>query len=79
MATKTTTNPKISAIFDYIIEVEGAFPYEQRQMFTAKKSPDTKMILISATQNKAYLLANNENKVLSIGDEIVKSKTKSEV
>ena len=42
MATKTTTNPKISAIFDYIIEVEGAFPYEQRQMFTAKKSPDTK-------------------------------------
>ena len=46
MATKTTTNPKISAIFDYIIEVEGAFPYEQRQMFTAKKSPDTKMILI---------------------------------
>ncbi len=79
MATKTTTNPRISAIFDYIIEVEGTFPYEQRQMFTAKKSPDTKMILISATQNKAYLLANNENKVLSIGDEIVKSKTKSEV
>ncbi|WP_412031490.1 MSC_0619 family F1-like ATPase alpha subunit [Metamycoplasma buccale] len=74
-----TTNPKISAIFDYIIEVEGNFPYEQRQMFTAKKNSDIKMILISATQDKAYLLSNNENKSLAIGDEIVKSKVKSEV
>ena len=40
MATKTTTNPKISAIFDYIIEVEGAFPYEQRQMSWYKNDFD---------------------------------------
>ncbi|WP_373438375.1 MSC_0619 family F1-like ATPase alpha subunit [Metamycoplasma equirhinis] len=76
---KGTKNPKISAIFDYIVEVTGNFPYEQKQMFVATKNKNIKFILVSATKTNAYLLSNNTNKQLEIDDEIEIIKTKTEV
>ncbi|SRX64354.1 F0F1 ATP synthase subunit alpha [Mycoplasma mycoides subsp. capri] len=29
------TSPKISAIYDYIVEVKGEFDYKQQQIFTS--------------------------------------------
>lgn len=36
------TNPKITAIFDYIIEVSGVYPYKQRQFLALLASPQLK-------------------------------------
>ncbi|MBZ4204106.1 ATP F0F1 synthase subunit alpha [Mycoplasma sp. U97] len=62
--------PKVSAIFDYMIVVNGKFNYKQQQIFTSTKNKDVKLFLMSATTDSAYLLANEEGKKISIGDEI---------
>ncbi|WGI37006.1 MSC_0619 family F1-like ATPase alpha subunit [Mesomycoplasma lagogenitalium] len=64
-------NPKISAIFDYVVEVTGKYDYRQRQNFYVENVLGSKMMVLSATEDKAFLLANSkivEN--LKIGDEI---------
>ena len=76
---KNKNYPKISAIFDYIVEVTGKYSYEQKQMFYAKKDKNIKFILISASKDKAFLLSNNTNKQLEINDEIVEIKTKIDI
>ncbi|QJB71544.1 MSC_0619 family F1-like ATPase alpha subunit [Mycoplasma sp. 1654_15] len=74
------TNPKITAIFDYIIEVSGFYPYKQRQFFTVVNKPNVKMILISATENKAFLLADSTDlNKLKINDELKELDIKSDV
>ncbi|ACF07162.1 ATP synthase F0F1 subunit alpha [Metamycoplasma arthritidis] len=79
MPTKQISNPKITSVFDYIVEVEGEFPYRQRQMFIATKNPDVKLILINATETKAYLLANDKSDILKIGDEIAEYKAETKI
>ncbi|QJR44186.1 MSC_0619 family F1-like ATPase alpha subunit [Mycoplasma miroungirhinis] len=63
-------NPKITAIFDYIVEVSGEFEYKQKQMFKAKNHPNVNLILINGSKDKALLLSNDKSSSLSIGDEI---------
>ncbi|MDQ0567533.1 MSC_0619 family F1-like ATPase alpha subunit [Mycoplasma yeatsii] len=75
----SNTNPKIVAIYDYIVQVEGSFDYQQQQVFTSVKNKDVKLFLISASENFAYLLANLEGQKLSIGDEIELSDQSDEV
>nr|WP_307920826.1 hypothetical protein [Mycoplasmopsis bovis] len=36
--------PRISAVFDYIIEVKGKFNYRQQQVFTSKQKRKCKTI-----------------------------------
>lgn len=67
---KLIKNPKIVSIFGYIVEVSGEFSYEQGQQFVCERNKDIKLILISATKDSAFLLANNENKELKINDTI---------
>ncbi|WP_434324370.1 ATP F0F1 synthase subunit alpha [Mycoplasma capricolum subsp. capricolum] len=73
------TLPKISAIFDYIVEIKGEFDYRQQQVFTSLKNQDARLFLISATNNTAYLLANSEANKLAIGDELVLFEGTSEI
>ncbi|MGX9364328.1 MSC_0619 family F1-like ATPase alpha subunit [Mycoplasma sp. 527] len=68
---KPNKNPKIISIFGYIVEVSGQFPYEQGQQFVCERDTNIKLILISATNDHAFLLANNENKELKINDTII--------
>ncbi|WP_434341642.1 ATP F0F1 synthase subunit alpha [Mycoplasma putrefaciens] len=74
-----TTNPKIAAIYDYIIQVEGEFDYHQQQVFTSPNNHKARLFLISATQNSAYLLSNLEGLKLGIGDQIELSDQSNEV
>ncbi|QVJ95976.1 ATP F0F1 synthase subunit alpha [Mycoplasma mycoides subsp. capri] len=64
------TSPKISAIYDYIVEVKGEFDYKQQQIFTSKKNKEARLFLISATSDTAYLLANLQALKLTINDEL---------
>ncbi|WP_369024932.1 MSC_0619 family F1-like ATPase alpha subunit [Mycoplasma capricolum] len=64
------TLPKISAIYDYIVEVKGEFDYKQQQIFTSKKNKEARLFLISATSDTAYLLANLQALKLTINDEL---------
>ncbi|WP_215799984.1 MSC_0619 family F1-like ATPase alpha subunit [Mesomycoplasma hyorhinis] len=74
------TNPKITAIFDYIIEVSGVYPYKQRQFFSVVGKPTVKMILISATENKAFLLADTTDlNKLKINDELIELDIQSNI
>lgn len=73
------TLPKISAIFDYIVEIKGEFDYRQQQVFTSLKNQDARLFLISATNDTAYLLANLEANKLAIGDELVLFEGSSEI
>lgn len=67
--------PKISAIFDYIVEVDGKYNYKQHQIYNIKDNADIKLYLLSATQDKAYLLLNKAMfQGIKIGDEIVERK-----
>ncbi|WP_406615015.1 MSC_0619 family F1-like ATPase alpha subunit [Mycoplasmopsis hyopharyngis] len=77
--TLITKMPKIVAIFDYIVEVAGEFEYKQQQVFTSKKDSNVKLLLISASQNGAFLLSNEAGKKMSIGDEIIVSNETNEV
>lgn len=64
-------NPKVSAILDYIIEVEGKFNYQQGQFFTIKNKSDVKTFVLSASEGKAYLLADDKNNNIEIDDELI--------
>ncbi|QZE12327.1 MSC_0619 family F1-like ATPase alpha subunit [Mycoplasma sp. Ms02] len=63
----------VSAIFDYIIEADGKFNYQQNQNFELVSDASVKLVLISASQDRAYFLTNATGDKLSIGAEIVPS------
>ncbi|WP_435129956.1 MSC_0619 family F1-like ATPase alpha subunit [Mycoplasma sp. 6243] len=64
-------NPKITSIFDYIVEVSGEFPYKQRQFYHLKENPKIKLMLINASKTHAFLIANTKNAQLRINSEVV--------
>ncbi|WP_027121485.1 MSC_0619 family F1-like ATPase alpha subunit [Mycoplasma leonicaptivi] len=64
-------NPKITSILDYIVEVQGEFPYKQRQFFKLQSNQKIKLMLINSTHDKAFLIANDKGENLRIGDEII--------
>ncbi|MBY7705841.1 hypothetical protein JIY74_38075, partial [Vibrio harveyi] len=65
---------------DYIIEVSGVYPYKQRQFFSVVGKPTVKMILISATENKAFLLADTTDlNKLKINDELIELDIQSNI
>ncbi|WP_322960187.1 MSC_0619 family F1-like ATPase alpha subunit [Mycoplasmopsis cynos] len=64
-------NPKITSIFDYIVEVSGEYPYKQKQFYHLENNEDVKLMLISATHDKAFLIANTKENQLQIGSEII--------
>ncbi|WP_029905603.1 MSC_0619 family F1-like ATPase alpha subunit [Mycoplasmopsis opalescens] len=63
-------NPQVSAIFDYIIKVDGQFDYKQRQHFCLERDKNVEFILISANENSAFLLVNKPEKV-KINDRVI--------
>lgn len=63
----------ISAIFDYIVEISGAFDFKQNQNFTLKNKPEIKLMVISATTEKAYCLSSSTSSDFSVGEEVVLS------
>ncbi|WP_027122993.1 MSC_0619 family F1-like ATPase alpha subunit [Metamycoplasma spumans] len=71
--TKINENPKVFAVFDYIVEVRGKYDWKQRQHFYLKSNKDIEMTLIFADENKAFLLANNKGNIL-IEDEVIEVK-----
>ncbi|WP_426461450.1 MSC_0619 family F1-like ATPase alpha subunit [Mycoplasma hafezii] len=62
-------NPKISAIFDYVIEISGQANYAQNQSFLVPET-NTKLMVISATKNKAYCLADKNLENIRTGMEV---------
>ncbi|WP_081774425.1 MSC_0619 family F1-like ATPase alpha subunit [Mycoplasmopsis gallinarum] len=62
--------PIITAIFDYVVELSGEFKYEQNQFFNLKKDNSIQMMLISATETKAYALVNKKIDKIQIGSEV---------
>ncbi|WP_031488950.1 MSC_0619 family F1-like ATPase alpha subunit [Ureaplasma canigenitalium] len=63
--------PKVNAVFGYIIEVVGEYPYRQKQIFKTKNVDDARLILISASSDKAYLLLDNGKFDIKVGDELI--------
>ncbi|WP_036451985.1 MSC_0619 family F1-like ATPase alpha subunit [Mycoplasma buteonis] len=61
--------PIITAIFDYVIEISGKFNYKQNQIFKVKNQ-DTLMLVISATDEKAFCLADHNLGQLAVGLEV---------
>ncbi|WP_427902956.1 MSC_0619 family F1-like ATPase alpha subunit [Metamycoplasma alkalescens] len=70
-----SNHPKVVSIFDYIVEVSGEFSYEQGMHFVCERDHSINLILINATNDRAFLLANNENKQLKINDTIIPTKS----
>ncbi|MHA3785987.1 MSC_0619 family F1-like ATPase alpha subunit [Mycoplasma sp. Z244C] len=66
----TNNNPKITGIFDYVVEISGKYPYFQNQVFTLTSNPEVKLILISATESKAYCLAEGKIGDFLIGESV---------
>ncbi|MEE3928180.1 ATP F0F1 synthase subunit alpha [Mycoplasmopsis ciconiae] len=64
------TNIKISAVFDYVIEIEGEFDYENNQLFCLENDPNTKVMVISATKNKAYCLGDKTADEYKVGQKV---------
>ena len=73
MEKTTKLNPKIEAIFDYVVKVSGKYIYKQNQIFKLKRDANIKFFLISSTDKEAYLLTNKNNFSLKIGEEIIES------
>ncbi|WP_027334136.1 MSC_0619 family F1-like ATPase alpha subunit [Mycoplasma elephantis] len=73
MEQNITNNPKVTAIFNYIVKVSGIFNYQQRDTFTIKGKENIKLFLLSATDNEAFLLTNDNSKEIQVGDEVVKT------
>ncbi|AKJ21091.1 ATP F0F1 synthase subunit alpha [Mycoplasmopsis synoviae] len=67
----TNNNPTISAIFDYVVEIKGQLDYHQNQIFYLKSNPNLKLLLISATKDKAYCLASGTFNDFHINSEVV--------
>ncbi|QCZ36729.1 MSC_0619 family F1-like ATPase alpha subunit [Mycoplasma nasistruthionis] len=69
-----TKYPKITAIFDYVVEITGAYDYYQNQLFKIEaKQPgqqDLHLILISASENKAYCLTDGGIGEFLVGSEV---------
>ncbi|MFV8478299.1 MSC_0619 family F1-like ATPase alpha subunit [Mycoplasma sp. B6400] len=63
--------PKITGIFDYVVEITGKYPYFQNQIFTLASNPEVNLILISATQNKAYCLSEGKIGDFLIGESVI--------
>lgn len=57
-------SPVVSAIFDHIVVLKGAYNYAQNQFFEINK---TVLMVISATQNQAFCLASTTKKI-TVGD-----------
>ncbi|AWX42579.1 ATP synthase F0F1 subunit alpha [Metamycoplasma cloacale] len=67
--------PKITAIFDYIVELSGEYNYTQNQLFSIKKSSiNNLMLVVSATVDKAYCLTNGKLDEYYIGNEVFEVK-----
>ncbi|WP_029513577.1 MSC_0619 family F1-like ATPase alpha subunit [Mycoplasmopsis primatum] len=64
-------NPKIKAIYDYIVKVYGPYTYKQNQVFKLKSNEKIKFFLISASTDEAYLLTNTNNYPLNIDEELI--------
>ncbi|TPR54060.1 MSC_0619 family F1-like ATPase alpha subunit [Metamycoplasma neophronis] len=73
--------PKINSIFDYVIELKGKYNYAANQVFAVKQKSEiiAKMIVISASEDKAYCLAKGKIENLSVGDAVSASKEESSV
>ncbi|AZG68619.1 MSC_0619 family F1-like ATPase alpha subunit [Mycoplasma struthionis] len=61
----------ITAIFDYVIEVTGNNDYQQNQMFALKDNKNAQLLLISASENKAFCLSNGDINDFAIGKEVI--------
>ncbi|SJZ43564.1 MSC_0619 family F1-like ATPase alpha subunit [Mycoplasmopsis verecunda] len=66
-----TIYPKISGIFDYVVEVSGKYPYFQNQVFKLDSNEELNLILISATEGKAYLLAEGKVGDFLVGQSVI--------
>ncbi|VEU70205.1 MSC_0619 family F1-like ATPase alpha subunit [Mycoplasmopsis glycophila] len=63
--------PIITAIFDYVVELSGKFNYAQNQIFQVQnQKQNTQMMLISATEDRAFCLANQGLGEIAIGSEV---------
>ncbi|CAC13873.1 ATP SYNTHASE ALPHA CHAIN [Mycoplasmopsis pulmonis] len=63
--------PKVVSIIDYVIEVQGKFPFEEGQFFTIKNKPSVKALVLSAEINRAFLLVDTSKVPIEIGDELI--------
>lgn len=72
-------NPKIIAVLDYVIKVEGFFPYQQNQIFKVADNPKWKAMVISATTNQAFLIADKNVVHFSVGDYVYPTSQSTEI
>ncbi|WP_406614350.1 hypothetical protein ACJA23_00740 [Mycoplasma corogypsi] len=65
--------PTITGIFDYVVEVSGTYNYAQNQNFKLKNnvSASEQLLVISATEDKAYCLVKGDPSRFKVGDELV--------
>lgn len=66
--------PKIVSLIDYVIEVEGKYPYFQGQTFEIDNKEKTKCLVITADKDRAFLLGDTSVEGLKIGDTIQETK-----
>ncbi|WP_406617507.1 MSC_0619 family F1-like ATPase alpha subunit [Mycoplasmopsis adleri] len=71
---KNNTQPYINAIFDYVVELKGQYKYRLNQVFELEESKENiKLLLISATEDKAYCLTNARPGMLKVGMHVKES------
>ncbi|TPE57269.1 ATP F0F1 synthase subunit alpha [[Mycoplasma] falconis] len=63
------SNLRVSAIIDYIVEIEGKYDFSQNSWFTNKEG-DVSLYLLQANEDKAYCISNDELHKINIGDEV---------
>ncbi|QJG66258.1 ATP F0F1 synthase subunit alpha [Mycoplasma phocoeninasale] len=76
---KKITNPKVSAVFDYIVKVEGKHDYQQRKVFYLEDNKNIKLFLINAAEDQAYLISNANPGEIQIGASIIEDDEKQTV
>lgn len=64
----------ISAIHDYIIEVSGNYNFIQNEILELVNNVEAKLMVITASQDKAFCLAKKDVQAYKIGELVVSSK-----
>ncbi|WP_029512968.1 MSC_0619 family F1-like ATPase alpha subunit [Mycoplasmopsis iners] len=69
----------VSAIHDYIIEISGLNNYQQNQIFCLKNNQEAKLMVISASQDKAFCIAKKSFENYKIREEVIEDEQISQI
>ncbi|MEA4276190.1 MSC_0619 family F1-like ATPase alpha subunit [Mycoplasma sp. 21DD0573] len=69
----------ISAIYDYVVEISGQTNYKQNEIYHLKDNKDALLMVISATEDRAFCLIKQNPEEYKIGTEVIRAKVDTKV